>query len=59
MQPDEPPARDKLLFTPGKLTDVDCFRIGNIAHIFEADIRALLTAVRDVIDDMECSAVDG
>jgi len=48
-----------MIIYPGKLMDVDCFRIGNIGHIFEADIRALLTAVRESMEEMECSAVDG
>ncbi len=38
---------------PGKLSDSDCFRIGNIGHLFEADIRALLAAIRATIGEME------
>jgi 2-aminoethylphosphonate-pyruvate transaminase len=38
---------------PGKVSDSDCFRIGNIGHLFEADIRALLAAIRATIDEME------
>ena len=38
---------------PGKLTDANCFRIGTIGRIFEADIRALLGAIRATIDEME------
>lgn len=37
---------------PGKLTAVDCFRIGSIGRIFEADIRALLAAIRETLDEM-------
>lgn len=37
---------------PGKLTDAETFRIGNIGHLFEADIRALLKAVEEVLHDM-------
>lgn len=37
---------------PGKLTKTDCFRIGTIGRIFPADVRALLTAIREVLDDM-------
>jgi 2-aminoethylphosphonate-pyruvate transaminase len=38
---------------PGKVSDADCFRIGNIGHIFESDIRDLLHAVREVVDEMD------
>lgn len=34
-----------MLIYPGKLKDVDCFRIGNIGKIFESDIESLLTAI--------------
>jgi len=37
---------------PGKLTQANCFRIGTIGRIFEADIRALLAAIRETIDDL-------
>jgi 2-aminoethylphosphonate-pyruvate transaminase len=37
---------------PGKLTEVDTFRIGNIGRIFEADILALLSAIREVAIEM-------
>ena len=37
---------------PGKVTDADCFRIGNIGRIFESDVRDLLRAVRETIDEM-------
>ncbi|MBI2434895.1 MAG: 2-aminoethylphosphonate--pyruvate transaminase [Candidatus Hydrogenedentes bacterium] len=37
---------------PGKTSDADCFRIGNIGRIFPEDIRALLAAVRDVVMEM-------
>ena len=30
---------------PGKVSDADCFRIGNIGRIFESDVRGLLAAV--------------
>ena len=40
---------------PGKLSRVDCFRIGTIGRIFEADIRALLSAVRETLDEMGCA----
>jgi 2-aminoethylphosphonate-pyruvate transaminase len=37
---------------PGKLTDCDCFRVGTIGHIFPDDIRALLVAIRNSLEDM-------
>jgi 2-aminoethylphosphonate-pyruvate transaminase len=36
----------------GKLSQVDTFRIANIGRLFERDIRALLRAVRETLDDM-------
>ncbi len=38
---------------PGKVSSSDCFRIGNIGHLFESDIRDLLVAIRATIDEME------
>ncbi len=43
--------RDQVIY-PGKVSNANCFRIGNIGRIFEADIRALLAAIREVIDEM-------
>jgi 2-aminoethylphosphonate-pyruvate transaminase len=37
---------------PGKLTRLDCFRIGNIGRLYPDDIRALLTAIHAVLKDM-------
>ncbi len=44
-------ARDFVIY-PGKVSDADCFRIGNIGRIFEADVRSLLAAIADVLDEM-------
>ena len=44
-------ARDYVIY-PGKVTDADCFRIGNIGRIFGPDVRGLLAAVREVIAEM-------
>ena len=44
--------RDYVIY-PGKVSDADCFRIGNIGRIFEADVRALLAAIREVIAEMD------
>lgn len=43
--------RDFVIY-PGKVSDGDCFRIGNIGRIFPADVRALLAAIRDVLTAM-------
>ncbi len=37
---------------PGKVSDANCFRIGNIGRIFEPDIRALLAAIRETITEL-------
>lgn len=37
---------------PGKVSHADCFRIGNIGHIFEADVQALLAAIEEVLAEM-------
>ena len=43
---------------PGKLSAVDCFRIGNIGRIFPADIRALLSAISEVLKETNISLVE-
>ena len=40
---------------PGKVSNADCFRIGSIGRIFEADILALLEAIKEVLIDMSFS----
>ncbi|MDT8300463.1 MAG: 2-aminoethylphosphonate--pyruvate transaminase [Sedimentisphaerales bacterium] len=37
---------------PGKVSDADCFRIGNIGRISEADIKDLLVAIKYTITEM-------
>lgn len=37
---------------PGKLTQVDCFRIGTIGNLFTADVQALLRAIGDTLAEM-------
>jgi len=37
---------------PGKVSNADCFRIGNIGRIFENDVRDLLAAIRDTVAGM-------
>lgn len=38
---------------PGKVLDTDCFRIGNIGHVFEEDVETLLASILQVCDDMQ------
>jgi len=44
--------RDYVIY-PGKVSDANCFRIGNIGRIFESDVRSLLTAIRETITEMD------
>jgi 2-aminoethylphosphonate-pyruvate transaminase len=37
---------------PGKLTQVNTFRIGTIGRLFEGDIRGLLAAIKETLDEM-------
>jgi 2-aminoethylphosphonate-pyruvate transaminase len=37
---------------PGKLTRLDCFRIGNIGRLYPGDIQLLLTAIAAVLKEM-------
>ncbi len=37
---------------PGKVSNADCFRIGHVGRIFDSDSRALLSAIRETLDEM-------
>jgi 2-aminoethylphosphonate-pyruvate transaminase len=37
---------------PGKLTRLDCFRIGNIGRLYPKDIQSLLTATKAVLTEL-------
>ncbi len=37
---------------PGKVSNADCFRIGNIGRLFESDMRGLLWAIEHVCQEM-------
>jgi 2-aminoethylphosphonate-pyruvate transaminase len=37
---------------PGKVSNADCFRIGNIGRISERDVRNLLAAIQDTLREM-------
>jgi 2-aminoethylphosphonate-pyruvate transaminase len=41
-----------MLIYPGKLTEADCFRIGNIGRLFESDIESLLAAIAETLQEM-------
>jgi 2-aminoethylphosphonate-pyruvate transaminase len=41
-----------LVIYPGKLSLMDAFRIGNIGYIFPKDIEALLSAIKEVLTQM-------
>ena len=43
---------------PGKVSNADCFRIGNIGRIFESDVRDLLGAIRETIKEMGVELVN-
>jgi 2-aminoethylphosphonate--pyruvate transaminase len=41
-----------MVIYPGKVTKADCFRIGNIGHLFKSDMNNLLVAIREVSEEM-------
>ncbi len=47
-----------MVIYPGKLTEVDCFRIGNIGRIFESDIELLLTTIESTLLEMNVEMPD-
>ncbi|HIK95744.1 MAG TPA: methyltransferase domain-containing protein, partial [Planctomycetes bacterium] len=47
-----------MVIYPGKLTEVDCFRIGNIGRIFESDIELLLTTIESTLLEMNVEMSD-
>jgi 2-aminoethylphosphonate-pyruvate transaminase len=40
---------------PGKLTQVDTFRIGNIGRLFPSDLDQLVHAIRGTLGEMGCA----
>jgi 2-aminoethylphosphonate-pyruvate transaminase len=44
-------ARGYIIY-PGKVSDADCFRIGNIGRITEADVKDLLAAIAATLEEM-------
>ncbi len=47
-------ARDLVIY-PGKVSNADCFRIGNIGRITEPDVKGLLSGIREVMREMDLS----
>jgi len=45
--------RKNYVIYPGKVSEVDCFRIGCIGRIFESDVRDLLAAIRETLGEMK------
>ncbi len=45
-------ARRGMVIYPGKLGQIDCFRVGTIGRLDVADIDALLRAIDDVLDEL-------
>jgi 2-aminoethylphosphonate-pyruvate transaminase len=43
---------------PGKLSKVDCFRIGNIGQLFPADIQNLVDAIESVLYELKIELVE-
>lgn len=48
-------SRKGMVIYPGKLTEADCFRIGNIGQISPDDVTALLEAISTVVREMGVS----
>lgn len=47
-----------MVIYPGKLTEVDCFRIGTIGRLFESDIESLLIAIKATLLEMNMTITD-
>lgn len=46
--------KDQVIY-PGKVLDADCFRIGNIGHLLQDDMRHLLKCIEEVCNEMKIS----
>ena len=44
---------------PGKVSDAECFRIGNIGRIDKSDVEALLEAISNVLETMQVNPAVG
>lgn len=43
---------------PGKLSKVDCFRIGNIGQVFPADIQNLTVGIKEVLSELKIDLIN-
>ena len=43
--------KDQVIY-PGKVSNADCFRIGNIGRIFAADVKTLLASIQETMNEM-------
>jgi 2-aminoethylphosphonate-pyruvate transaminase len=46
-------AEKGFLLYPGKISQADTFRIGSIGRLFEADMRAVVYAIGEAIEEMD------
>ena len=46
-----------LIIYSGKVSEAECFRLGNIGRIFKADIQILLLAIQDVLFEMKITQI--
>ncbi|MDB4663636.1 2-aminoethylphosphonate--pyruvate transaminase, partial [Verrucomicrobia bacterium] len=44
-----------MIIYPGKISQVDLFRIGSIGRIFEPDVLALVASIKGALKDMDVS----
>jgi 2-aminoethylphosphonate-pyruvate transaminase len=44
--------KDQVIY-PGKVSDADCFRIGNIGRIFPSDVQTLLGAMQQTLEELQ------
>lgn len=44
--------KDQVIY-PGKVSDADCFRIGNIGRIFPSDVQTLLGAIQQTMEELQ------
>ena len=47
-----------LVIYPGKVSNANCFRVGNIGRIFEADVQMLVATIEVVLKEMNVSLVE-
>ncbi len=45
-------SRKGLVIYPGKLKGIECFRIGNIGHLFSEDVELLITTIKEAVKEL-------